>query len=278
MNSCVTFILVFSLLAYGGDCDCEYIPFEQNYAPLWGPENVRVLDQSSEVQLTLDQHSGCGFQSLQKYGSGWFSMRIKMPDKDSTAVITTFYLNSDNNNVPRDEIDFELLGGNKERPYILHTNIYINGQGGREQQIYLWFDPTVDFHNYTLLWNQKQLVFMVDNIPIRVFKNTTEKGGSYPTQAMRIMATIWSSTWASNGAPVNWTNAPFEAHYRGFAINACQTQNTSDQQCHSSEFWWNTDKYWSLNSLQKQAYNNVRSKYLHYDYCTKNFQSPECQD
>ena len=32
------------------------------------------------------------FKSLQTYGSGWFSMNIKMPQKDSTGVITTFYV------------------------------------------------------------------------------------------------------------------------------------------------------------------------------------------
>lgn len=33
-----------------------------------------------------------------------------------------------------DEIDFELLGGNgdKERPYVLHTNVQIDGEGGSE--------------------------------------------------------------------------------------------------------------------------------------------------
>jgi hypothetical protein len=60
----------------------------------------------------------------------------------------------------RDEIDFEFLGGNLKEPPILHTNIYINGQGGREQQFHFWFDPTADFHDYTLLLNEKHIVYV----------------------------------------------------------------------------------------------------------------------
>ncbi|KAK7258962.1 hypothetical protein RIF29_24555 [Crotalaria pallida] len=281
--SYLSLLLLFSLLAslqVKGANESKYVPFEQNYAPSWGNENVRVLNQGSEVQLTLDQHSGSGFQSLQKYASGWFSFSIKMPPKDSTAVITTFYLSSNTGN-SRDEIDLEFLGGNKDLPYILQTNIYQNGQGGREQRISLWFDPTTDFHSYDLLWNEHQLVFFVDNTPIRVFKNTTSKGGHYPTLGMQIVATIWTSPWASNGTKVNWNDAPFEAHYRGFNINGCQVQNgISNQECNwsNSNYWWNEKKFWSLNPSQQRAYNNVRSKYLNYDWCTKDKGNPECQD
>nr|XP_004494949.1 putative xyloglucan endotransglucosylase/hydrolase protein 1 [Cicer arietinum] len=101
--------------------------------------------------------------------------------------------------------------------------------------------------------------FFVDGTPIRVFKNTTEKGESYPTKPMRITATIW----ASGGVPVNWNDAPFEVNYQEFSIDGCQVQNTSNKEyCNSSNFWWNTNKYWELNHHQKQAYNDVRSKYF----------------
>lgn len=60
-----------------------------------------------------------------------------------------------------DEIDFELLGHEKRRDWILQTNLYGNGSvsTGREEKFYLWFDPTADFHDYSILWNNHHIVY-----------------------------------------------------------------------------------------------------------------------
>lgn len=56
-----------------------------------------------------------------------------------------------------DEVDFEFLGNKEGNLYILQTNVFVNGQGNREQRIRLWFDPTSNSHSYRILWNSYQI-------------------------------------------------------------------------------------------------------------------------
>ncbi|KMT05645.1 hypothetical protein BVRB_7g167810 [Beta vulgaris subsp. vulgaris] len=268
--------LVLVILYIGGISISTSEPtFDENYHVVWGYDHVQ--NEASEVQIYLDNSSGAAFESKLDYGSGFFTMKIKLPSNDSGGVVTAFYLTSlDDGN--RDELDFEFLGNREGKPYTLQTNVFAHGQGDREHRIRLWFDPTADFHTYKILWNQHHIVFFVDNIPIRYFKNNTRLGVSYPSKPMKIDASIWDgSSWATDGGQTKiiWEHAPFRAYFKGFNVNGCSVSNGgSIDPCNYDQFWWNSKRYWELNPTEQKAYKIVKHHYLTYDYCVDKTRHP----
>jgi xyloglucan:xyloglucosyl transferase len=171
-----------------------------------------------------------------------------------------------------DEFDFEFLGNQTGQPYLLHTNIFVNGTGGREEQIYLPFDPTADYHYYNFQWHKDLVVFYVDNTPIRMFRNLygIVRGFPFPdTQAMSAFASIWDgSQWATEGGriKVDWTAAPFVARYQNFRLNGCLV-NSSDKhgilKCRRSSFA-NAHR---LSMARIRQMRTVKATLLKYNYC-----------
>lgn len=88
---------------------------------------------------------------------------------------------------------------------------------------------------------------------------------------MQIEATIWDGdNWATDGGreKINWAYAPFKAYYQGFDVSACQTQTINDPNCASDKYWWNDiNKFGHLDLTQQKQYENVKKKYINYDYC-----------
>ncbi|KAL6524229.1 hypothetical protein OROMI_031324 [Orobanche minor] len=239
--------------------------FDSYYSPLWGFNHLSVDPKGTQVQLTIDQSSGAGFRSKWEYGSGLFHIRIKLPDKKTGGILTSFYLTSaPDGQDPGNhfEIDYEFLGTNGT----VQTNVYDNDGGHREQSFKLWFDPAKDFHTYEFLWNSHQLVFFVDKIPIRVFKNNLARGVSYPTKPMHIEASIWDADWAGE---VDWGQAPFTAIYRDFGFYACPVARGNVSTCESQKYLWNRRDYWGLGAHQKRIMRRYRRLYMSYDYCSK---------
>ncbi|CAF1706032.1 hypothetical protein HID58_054463 [Brassica napus] len=252
------------------------VPFGRNYVPTWAFDHQKQLNGGSELQLILDKYTGTGFQSKGSYLFGHFSMHIKLPAGDTAGVVTAFYLSSTNNE--HDEIDFEFLGNRTGQPVILQTNVFTGGKGNREQRIYLWFDPSKAYHTYSVLWNLYQIVFFVDNIPIRVFKNAKDLGVRFPfNQPMKLYSSLWNADdWATRGGleKTNWANAPFIASYRGFHIDGCQASVEAKYCATQGRMWWDQNEFRDLDAEQYRRLKWVRMKWTIYNYCTDRTRFP----
>ncbi|XP_022997520.1 probable xyloglucan endotransglucosylase/hydrolase protein 23 [Cucurbita maxima] len=271
-------VLVVCLLGFSGAVDMN-----GELEITWGGDRAKFLDGGNELTLSLDKGSGSGFWSRNQYVFAKIDMQIKLVPGNSAGTVTAYYLRSKESKW--DEIDFEFLGNLSCEPYIVHTNIFVQGKGDREQQFYLWFDPTADFHTYSFLWNPKNIILYVDGTPIREFKNMESKGIPFPKrQALRLQSSLWNGdSWATRGGRVkiDWSQAPFTAAYTNFnADQACIWSSSTSSSCGASS----KDDSWLSQQLDSAAYQKlewVQKNYMIYNYCTdyKRFPqglAPEC--
>uniref|UniRef100_A0A2N9H1C9 Xyloglucan endotransglucosylase/hydrolase n=1 Tax=Fagus sylvatica TaxID=28930 RepID=A0A2N9H1C9_FAGSY len=246
-----------------------------------------MLGNGDDLQLVLDQTAGTRIQSKQTFLFGSIQMLIKLVPGNSAGTVTAYYVSSSGST--HDEIDFEFLGNVSGQPYIIHTNIYTHGNGSKEQQFYPWFDPTDGFHNYTIHWNPTEIVWYVDSLPIRVFRNYENEGIAYPNkQGMKVYSSLWNAdNWATQGGlvKINWTHSPFMAKFSQFRPRACLWKGqASISQCASNTIaanWWTLPVYKHLSYAQFGQLNWVRDNFMIYDYCKDNKRfngqiPPEC--
>ncbi|XP_027920390.1 probable xyloglucan endotransglucosylase/hydrolase protein 23 [Vigna unguiculata] len=285
MSSSTIIILCALLLSYSTAASASN--FYQDFDITWGDGRAKILNNGDLLTLSLDKASGSGFQSKNEYLFGKIDMQLQLVPGNSAGTVTAYYLSSKGSNW--DEIDFEFLGNVSGEPYILHTNVFSQGKGNREQQFYLWFDPTADFHTYSILWNPQRIIFSVDGTPIREFKNMESKGVAFPkNQPMRIYSSLWNADdWATRGGLVktDWSQAPFTASYRNFKADACVpsgSSSSSSSSCTSnsgsSNAWYSQE----LDSSNQDRLSWVQKNYMIYNYCTDTNRfpqglPPECQ-
>ncbi|KAF5754731.1 putative xyloglucan:xyloglucosyl transferase [Helianthus annuus] len=258
------------------------VPFTQGMSILFGASNVHLKNNGSYADIILDKTSGSGLVSKNRYYHGFFSAAIKLPAGFTSGVVLAFYMsNADVFPHNHDEIDFELLGYAKRRQWVLQTNMYGNGSvhTGREEKVYLWFDPTQEFHQYTILWNNHHIVFLVDNIPVREVIHNQAISSVYPSKPMSLYATIWdASEWATNGGkyPVDYKHAPFVGSLGELEIVGCSMQKTNSTKAPAGCLKNTTvssldpvdgEEYARLSKQQMAGLNWVRSKHMYYSYC-----------
>ncbi|CAL5190574.1 unnamed protein product [Lathyrus oleraceus] len=248
--------LNFSAIAFGGN-------FNTDFNIIFGDKRAIIQNGGNSMTLEMDKYSGSGIGSKNDYLFGRFDMQIKLVPENSAGTVTAYYLSSQGPH--HDEIDIEFLGNLSGDPYILSTNLYAHGNGGHEMQYYLWFDPTQDFHTYSIDWNPQRIIILVDNIPIRVMHNRQNIGVAFPTrQPMKLYTTLWNGdSWATRWGQVkiDWSKAPFIASFRNFNANACIPSSSNN--CYG----FNSGKNKGLNGETKMKLKEIHAKWNVYDYC-----------
>ncbi|GAB2211277.1 hypothetical protein Drorol1_Dr00016570 [Drosera rotundifolia] len=269
----VAALIIISLFISSSATSLSKGNFDDNFDIMWSKEHFKASEDGQIWYLSLDKETGCGFQTKQRYRFGWFSMKLKLVGGDSAGVVTAYYMCSENGAGPtRDELDFEFLGNKTGQPFLIQTNIYKNGTGGREMRHMLWYDPTEDFHTYSILWNYHQIVFYADQVPLRVFKNNGKPNNFFPDEKpMYLFSSIWNADdWATRGGleKTDWDKAPFVSSYKDFCVDGCQWEDPYPP-CVSTttENWWDKYAAWHLSDSQKLDFAWVQRNLVIYDYC-----------
>ncbi|KAL9324863.1 hypothetical protein ACSQ67_005508 [Phaseolus vulgaris] len=271
---CSSSLLFLAVIASSGSlANLPIIAFEDGYTHLFGDHNLVIHRDGKSVHLSLDERTGSGFVSHDLYLHGYFSASIKLPSDYTAGVVVAFYLsNGDMFQKNHDEIDFEFLGNIRGKDWRVQTNVYGNGSTntGREERCGLWFDPAEDFHQYSILWTDSKIIFLVDDVPIREVKRTESMGGDFPSKPMTLYATIWdASDWATNGGKyrVNYKYAPFVAEFSDLVLHGCAVDPIEHvTKCDSSA--QDSEAVPSgITPVQRTKMGNFRLKHMTYSYC-----------
>ncbi|XWS59623.1 hypothetical protein CRYUN_Cryun08bG0138000 [Craigia yunnanensis] len=244
------------------------VSFYNGFRNLWGSGHQSV-DQNA-LTIWLDRTSGSGFKSARPFRSGYFGASIKVQPGYTAGVITAFYL-SNNEAHPgfHDEVDIEFLGTTFGKPYTLQTNVYIRGSGdgiiiGREMKFNLWFDPTQGFHHYAIFWSPKEIIFLVDDVPIRRYPRKSAE--TFPLRPMWVYGSIWdASSWATEDGKykADYNYQPFVAKFTNFKAGGCSAY--APARC-----WPVSASPFRSGGLTRQQYRAmkwVQRYHMVYDYC-----------
>ncbi|KAF4366993.1 hypothetical protein F8388_022781 [Cannabis sativa] len=277
-------VVFYTLTGAAAAFNLATIPFDEGYSPLFGDGNLVRSPDGRAVRLLLNRFTGSGFISSSHYNHGFFSANIKLPSDYTAGICVAFYTsNGDVFEKSHDELDFEFLGNVEGKPWRFQTNLYGNGSTsrGREERYRLWFDPTKEFHRYSILWTPNIIIFYIDEVPIREVVRSEEMGGDFPTKPMSLYATIWdASSWATNGGKykVNYKYAPFVAEFKDLVLEGCPVNPIQEVQttvaCAEKSAALEREDYATITPERRSAMRKFRQRYMYYSYCYDTLRYP----
>ncbi|XP_074283466.1 putative xyloglucan endotransglucosylase/hydrolase protein 30 [Silene latifolia] len=281
-----TILLLFvSLLSLGSTLvnaafNVPTLAFDEGYSPLFADFNIKKSEDGRSANLHLNRYAGSGFISSKYYDYGFFSAKIKLPGEYTAGVVVAFYTsNADVWEKNHDELDIEFLGNLNGKPWRFQTNMYGNGSTnrGREERYRLWFDPTKDFHQYSILWTPNHIIFYVDDVPIREVIRNSKMGADYPLKPMSLYATIWdASSWATSGGKysVKYEFEPFVSEFTDLVLDGCPVDpieqvagSTAAVDCSYEQAELENKDYSEITPEGRKSMKWFRERFMYYSYC-----------
>ncbi|KAH9614971.1 hypothetical protein KSS87_004551 [Heliosperma pusillum] len=280
-------LLSLTLVVVNAVFNVSHISYDEGYSPLFADFNIKKSDDGRGANLHLNRYAGSGFISSKYYDYGFFSAKIKLPGDYTAGVVVAFYTsNADVWEKKHDELDIEFLGNLKGKQWRFQTNMYGNGSTsrGREERYRLWFDPTKDFHQYNILWTCNNIIFYVDNVPIREITRNEEMGGDYPSKPMSLYATIWdASSWATAGGKysVKYEFEPFVSEFTDLVLDGCPVDpieqvagSTNAVDCSEKKDEIENKDYSQITPEGRKSMKWFRERYMYYSYCYDTLRYP----
>ncbi|EYU45258.1 hypothetical protein MIMGU_mgv1a008549mg [Erythranthe guttata] len=259
------------------------LTFDESYSPLFSDFNIQRSPDDKTARLLLNRLSGSGIISSDYYKYGFFSASIKMPSRYTAGIVVAFYTsNVDTFERNHDELDIEFLGNVEGKAWRFQTNVYGNGSvsRGREERYRMWFDPSKDSHRYSILWTPTNIIFYVDEIPIREVIRNAAMRGDYPSKPMSVYATIWdASSWATSGGKkkVDYRYQPFVAEFRDLVLEGCivdPVDQLLSSNCTDITAALMARDFAAVTPRRRQSMAWFRQRYMYYSYCYDNVRYP----
>lgn len=176
------------------------------------PNHVELTEGSATIRL--DRACGGKFHTRARYSSGVFSIRMRAPSSAS-GVSNSFYISS--NDGSPDVISFDFVGNEPQR---VLTAYAVNGNHDQKLKTFqMDFDTTLEFHEYTIKWDEESIVWMVDDIVLRTLRASRVK--EYPSKPGHVYGYSWDASAVADGAmagKVNWYNAPYFMSFANFQV------------------------------------------------------------
>jgi len=197
--------------------------WDGNLAQFTG-ENAAVQDGILDLSLTAAPDDtakpfrGVEMRSIETFTYGKFEASVRFASGSavvsSLVAIYTPWPPDDWN-----EIDIEFLGKNNDR---IQCNHMVNippadpetGHIQFPEMLYLDFDPSADFHTYSIEWVPEEVRFFIDG----VLMYTATEEVSYLTLPQNILLTIWASDSVGWAGAVDDTTAPTAVSYDWFKV------------------------------------------------------------